>query len=82
MEAALLDEEDAEDRYQLRMQRIREKQKTNEDQQRMLQESKASEEAGAPQVPKIRMLVSSVQIYHIVPRGVEGWMCLGGWFLR
>lgn len=52
LEAALLDEEDAEDRYQLRMQRISEKRKRDDEQQRKLQESQISGEAGAPQVRK------------------------------
>lgn len=50
LEAALLDEEDAEDRYQLRMQRISEKRRRNDEQQRMLREPRESEEAGTPQV--------------------------------
>lgn len=50
LEAALLDEEDAEDRYQLRMQRISEKRRKNDEQQRTLQDSQASEGAGATQV--------------------------------
>lgn len=50
LEAAMLDEEDAEDRYLLRMQRISEKRRRNNEQQRMLRESRESEEPGAQQV--------------------------------
>eukprot|EP00752_Nemacystus_decipiens_P014145 g12578.t2 len=48
LEATLLDEEDAEDRYQLRMQRINEKRR-NDEQQRRLPESQASDGVDAPQ---------------------------------
>lgn len=52
LEAALLDEEDAEDRYQLRMQRISEKRRKQDEQQQQpqLQESQASDGAGGSQV--------------------------------
>lgn len=52
LEAALLDEEDAEDRYQLRLRRMRDKQNKSEDDQRVAQESQEATKAGSPEVRK------------------------------
>lgn len=56
LEAALLDEEDAEDRYQLRLQRIRHKLSKSEEEQSALRESEGAKKAGASQVRKSEQL--------------------------
>lgn len=81
LEAALLDEEDAEDRYKLRMRRIRERQRKSEEEKRASEKSDGATGAAASQVRGVCKCVANIA-RHRSRKALQGRTQSAAWILH